>query len=223
MAVTHKSLQLKIERCTQLIEDYEQRIASYQESIKNQQAEINKVKKLQQDLENYEAQPISSRTLYAYIDSTTKTVDLFDYFESTNKQGFQKFARLIFLRSEIHHGNWFYYIIERLQTDDYEGDITATEFKRGETYRLRQYANAELDRISATDELYDGQVIIFEKPFHFRAQNSMNRTGYGNIYEGEDLIYEGTLYGETTDYAVVGILVEDYTFSLQRHKNLHYY
>lgn len=45
---------------------------------------------------------------------------------------------------------------------------------------------------------------IFPVPVKFNAQNSGNRSGYGNRYYGEDLVYEGTLYGETTDYMFIG-------------------
>ena len=49
--------------------------------------------------------------------------------------------------------------------------------------------------------------IKFEKPYLLRAQNSNNRTGYGNEYYGYDLVYQGTLYGETTNYAFVGVIL----------------
>lgn len=46
--------------------------------------------------------------------------------------------------------------------------------------------------------------VVFPIPVQFNAQNSSNRSGYGNRYYGEELVYEGTLYGETTDYMFVG-------------------
>ena len=46
--------------------------------------------------------------------------------------------------------------------------------------------------------------LSFQSPVEFNAQNSSNRSGYGNRYCGEDLVYEGTLYGETTTYVFVG-------------------
>ena len=46
--------------------------------------------------------------------------------------------------------------------------------------------------------------VVFPIPVQFNAQNSSNRSGYGNRYCGEELVYEGTLYGETTDYMFVG-------------------
>lgn len=46
---------------------------------------------------------------------------------------------------------------------------------------------------------------FFDLPIEFNAQNNLNRCGYGNKYHGEELIYEGTLYGETTTYMFVGV------------------
>lgn len=46
-------------------------------------------------------------------------------------------------------------------------------------------------------------------PIFIGAQTSQNREGYGNIYNGETLIHEGTKYGETTPFLIVGIRVGD--------------
>lgn len=43
-------------------------------------------------------------------------------------------------------------------------------------------------------------IYYLPKPVVFNAQNSSNRSGYGNRCCGEELTYEGTLYGETTEY-----------------------
>jgi hypothetical protein len=40
----------------------------------------------------------------------------------------------------------------------------------------------------------------FPTPIRFNAQNSGNRSGYGSRYRWGEPVYEGTLYGETTDY-----------------------
>ena len=50
----------------------------------------------------------------------------------------------------------------------------------------------------------------FSKPFLLRAQNSLNRTGYGWEWDwsgGYGDYIEGTLYGETTNYYFVGVYV----------------
>ena len=54
---------------------------------------------------------------------------------------------------------------------------------------------------------WDGQSasVTFSLPVEFDAQNSSNRSGYGNRYRGEELVYEGTLYGEVTHYMFTGV------------------
>ena len=48
------------------------------------------------------------------------------------------------------------------------------------------------------------QFLPFTKPIMIGAQTSKNRKGYGNQYCGEKLVYEGTKYGETTNFLIVG-------------------
>lgn len=45
----------------------------------------------------------------------------------------------------------------------------------------------------------------FETPVQFNAQNSSNRMGYGTRYYGSRCVYEGTRYGEVTNYMCVGV------------------
>ena len=47
----------------------------------------------------------------------------------------------------------------------------------------------------------------FTKPIMIGAQTSKNREGYGNQYCGEELVYEGTKYGETTNFLIVGCFI----------------
>jgi len=51
-------------------------------------------------------------------------------------------------------------------------------------------------------------VLPFDLPCQFNAQDSKNRTGYGNEYWGDELIYEGPKYGETTTYYFIGVLIK---------------
>ena len=52
-----------------------------------------------------------------------------------------------------------------------------------------------------------GKLIKFDHPISINAQSSKNRTGYGNEYFYDQLIYEGTLYGETSEFPIVGYIV----------------
>lgn len=53
-----------------------------------------------------------------------------------------------------------------------------------------------------------GKVVPFEKPCILGGQTNRNRIGYGWEYNGSDLVYEGTLYGETTKFLIIGVIIE---------------
>ena len=57
----------------------------------------------------------------------------------------------------------------------------------------------------------EDEIILFNNPISINAQSSNNRTGYGNEYHYDILIYEGTKYGETSQFPIIG-----YTISLFR-------
>lgn len=50
----------------------------------------------------------------------------------------------------------------------------------------------------------EDKIILFDNPISVNAQTSLNRTGYGNTYCYGTLIYEGTKYGETNQFPIVG-------------------
>ena len=54
-------------------------------------------------------------------------------------------------------------------------------------------------------ELPTEENISLRLPFRFRAQNSSNRMGYGSIYSHGNQVYQGTLYGATTEYIISSI------------------
>lgn len=79
----------------------------------------------------------------------------------------------------------------------------------------KQFGCVSAPKYAITNEAYKGAKIIlesaddndtffFQTPIFFGAQNSSNRTGYGNQYYGRDLVYEGTKYGEVTEYMCIG-------------------
>lgn len=60
-------------------------------------------------------------------------------------------------------------------------------------------------------KLRDGtvsNVMPFELPCLLKGQTFSNQTGYGSRYCGEELTHEGTLYGETTSFLMIGVLFE---------------
>lgn len=60
-----------------------------------------------------------------------------------------------------------------------------------------------IDSINTSSE---DEIIFFDNPISINAQSSKNRTGYGNEYYYDTLIYEGTKYGETSQFPIVGYM-----------------
>ena len=55
-----------------------------------------------------------------------------------------------------------------------------------------------------------GNLTLFDNPISINAQSSNNRTGYGNEYFYDTLVYEGTKYGETDEFPIVGYVYFNY-------------
>ena len=51
------------------------------------------------------------------------------------------------------------------------------------------------------------KIIFFDNPISINAQSSNNRTGYGSEYYYGTLVYEGTKYGETDQFPLVGYTI----------------
>lgn len=165
--------------------------------------------------------------LVKYIFNDTKTVELLDKFEGIGQQNERKYKRLVIENGkyfQISGGEIVYFnlVIERGRGSDYVGDITFTEFKKGEDSELRAHIFSEI-----TDEIIScykdkDQFYRFSKPYLLRAQNSSNRTGYGWEWDwsgGYGDYIEGTLYGETTNYFFVGAYITTgYTYDAKNRK-----
>lgn len=87
------------------------------------------------------------------------------------------------------------------------GDYNLDRYKESKRYILLSEIYKCAEKIQNSDNK-EPITCYFDTPIQFNAQNSSNRTGYGNYYVGEDLVYEGTLYGETTRYAFVGVILK---------------
>lgn len=56
----------------------------------------------------------------------------------------------------------------------------------------------------------ENDIIELSPAIVLHAQSSINRTGYGWEWEWDRLVYEGALYGETSDFPIVGIYINYY-------------
>lgn len=95
-------------------------------------------------------------------------------------------------------------------------EINSLDYQRVPKMSLPMYhflfhqKEAFLNAIHTMQEnnIKESGIIPFEPAIALNAQNSSNRTGYGNEYHYDNLVYAGTLYGETTEYIIEGFQLE---------------
>lgn len=196
MAVTRNSLFQKKEHYLSVLRDLEEKAENTKKKIAEIDSEFER-------LAAYENSPIENRTLKVYVNDQSKTIKLFDQFDELTPEGYYHYSRMLIRESAYYNGCFFDLIVERLGDRESVGNITMTEFKKDERGNLYKYVDQELKKHG---NYTVGDTIYFSKPFLLRAQNSRNRSGYGSMYNGDTLVYEGTLYGETTKYGFVGAI-----------------
>lgn len=203
MLVTKKSIEYEIKEIKDMIEYYERQIVELNERIIEKEELLNL-------LNQHEKRPVSEKTLYKYISDKTRSVPLMDEFENLTKEGFRKYERIVIKNTIWGKLGRYHLILARMSALEYVGDITMTDFKnqRGNYGLLMKHVETEVAKAKEKTVLTKNIEIVFEIPFLLRAQNSSNRTGYGNEYNGYGLVHEGTLYGETTKYAFVGVVID---------------
>lgn len=161
------------------------------------------------------------------------TVKILDKYIESKEQYFKILDNFKIVHNDIVYDVNFVISNKMIQeTKIVKTNITMTEFKKifDRTYVLKDM-NKYMDNVSSLDRtnipkinlpVYDfilsfykhlqnnfddkllGDLIKFENPISINAQSSDNRTGYGNEYYYDTLIYEGTKYGETSEFPIVG-------------------
>lgn len=167
------------------------------------------------------------------LSSTTKTLKLFDDFEKSKEaRMLLNWAFTISYTDKTLHLYRVGLIIENFDClkntpKYYSSNITMTDIKdlKKDTRNLNkivEISQIDFDKVprlslpayhflyKTKNEFIEAinskkkKEFLFKKPILLNAQNSSNRTGYGNEYFGDLLIYEGTHYGETTGYLIIG-------------------
>lgn len=153
--------------------------------------------------------------LVTYISNDTRSINLLDKFEGYGDDK-PVYRRIVIANTKyawdlrLKSMAGINLVIERSRNHDYVGNITFTEFKQDRDYDLRNFLINEITDAVAEKYLNKDGFYRFSKPYHLRAQNSTNRTGYGWEWDwsgGYGDYTEGTLYGETTDYVFVGAYI----------------
>lgn len=147
--------------------------------------------------------------LLVHITSRTGTIEIIDKFEGIGSDTIYK--RIVLSNVYYFNNERCRLVIERAKNRDFAGKTTLTNFKKGNAIALSLYVESVI-----TDDVvkkYSGkkEIFYFDKPFKLEAQNSRNRQGYGTVWDWSGgvgrVLYEGTKYGDTTDYAFVGAYI----------------
>lgn len=93
-------------------------------------------------------------------------------------------------------------------------DISELSYRNVPKMELPAYHflyNIKADIIKGMTEIKNSNKEIkftFDVPIELNGQNSSNRTGYGSEYCGDFCLYQGTEYGETSSYLIVGFTLK---------------
>lgn len=159
---------------------------------------------------------MDEQILEKWLDKKTETIKLMDEFEKRNESHKKIYTTLklvnVFCIQKGEQLFWISLYIQRKPKEIacIESSLTFSDLKKNMLGKVFTVDNSKDYRVleevfygSETFNSISKEKYVFPKPVKFNAQNSSNRSGYGNKYYGENLIYEGTLYGETTDYMFV--------------------
>lgn len=167
------------------------------------------------------------KELHIKLFDTSRTLKLMDEFDGIDEENKIIYDRLVIynenLLGHIGKNKVFNYalIIERGKSQKVVGSITMTDLKSGylkpyvsitksegsKNVLLKEHIENEVTESVYNEYVDSGTPYLFSVPYKLKAQNSRNRSGYGNIYNGDILVYEGTKYGETSSYLIIGVYI----------------
>lgn len=167
------------------------------------------------------------KELHIKLFDTSRTLNLMDEFDGIGEKNKIIYDRLVIYNENLlgyiseHKAFNYALIIERGKSENSVGNITMTDFKGGylnpfiyipksedpKKITLKEYIENEVTESIYNKYADSGNAYLFSVPYRLKAQNSRNRSGYGNIYNGDLLVYEGTKYGETSNYLIVGVYI----------------
>lgn len=160
--------------------------------------------------------------LHRYFQKNMKTVELLDEFaEKDDKDEYKYYELYLDNVYSLFYKNTFYYVGLMIRDKFAEDknviktDMTFTWLKKNIGKKLfRTETKYDMELIDNSlkiiaenvDKMTTQETVFFEfeKPIVLNAQNSGNRCGYGWEYSGDMCVYEGTEYGETSEYLIYG-------------------
>lgn len=164
--------------------------------------------------EVYEAD--SNNSMYVRLHEGTRTTPIMDQFYNSDKRF------LIFDRIFSVGENWtrVSLVVTKGRRDVHmiDSKLTMTDLKKhagmtvSKTYlethsKTSRFYSLAQEMLTASSKLKaDRSKVSFETPIRLGGQIYANQTGYGSTYEGTFQVSQGTLYGETTGFNVIGII-----------------
>ncbi len=230
---TKKELDSAEEDLKEYKEEYE-----YYKKLKDQAQ--RKVKKLRIDLEKIEAQATSASEAVKDADTKMKelntrksellTTELVNRIYTANKENslskslYQDTATTGIMDQFCSSGKdflmlrcveWDYdyiFVVTRsiVGVNSYSEQTTMTELKKNYGSRLQALRSCIKTAMEKHRKTGD-KILPFDKPCRLGGQTSANKTGYGWEWYRGDLVHEGTLYGEVTDFFIIGLIL-DYNY-----------
>ena len=163
--------------------------------------------------------------VYSLNRSTTEIMDEFEGYGDKNKKPYEKLClkNVLYIFSDCFA---FYVdlIIERVDSGQkLHGDISFTELKKGEADNLANYiadtaGRKTIMKVLEQIDILHSKKIQLTPPFQLRAQTSLDRSGFGKIWHGADLMYEKN-FGDAKSYGITEAVIKLYAtdiFSISR-------
>lgn len=175
--------------------------------------------------------------LFEFFDNETKTIPLFDKFYNTSKKFLcLPIMDFSYQGKDIcgYYGYWHHATVSLILIKQWNAikrnhrTLTASELKKynqtnysplnpytsksGDLKRIfeeiKGLPKTEFEKSMKKNGFFNKKYYPLSSPVSLGAQISKNREGYGNTFDGTTVI-EGTKYGETTEFLIVGICVGD--------------
>ena len=217
MSVTNMDSELQ--RITDRIDEVDKAIADLKEEREALDVTRKRYLKEKQirDVLNQIFECSEENSMSVYLSRSTKTVKIMDEYTMSDirfliiKRHFFLFtdtveiASLVIVKSNIPivKAND---VLTMTNLKAYHGSLISANSLRNDKGRFRELFT-ELAKIQMKKHR-KGELVPFERPCILGGQTNRNREGYGWEYNGPDLVYEGTLYGETTKFLIIGVIIE---------------
>lgn len=143
------------------------------------------------------------------------SVDLMDKFDGVYSD--TMYSKLILKNYTYYENNCaaiFHLVVERPKEDEKIKDsgVTFTELKCKKAYKLDIALSTQITQEIVLEYFDKNKIFYLKDPIILKAQNSDNKTGYGDIWDwsfSKDYpLVEGTKYGDTNYYKITGIYIE---------------